>query len=54
MWLLTYNYGPRAFQVVVNGYTGRIAGEYPKSPWKIFFIVLAVLIFVLLVLMAGN
>lgn len=54
VWLLTYDYGRRTFQVVVNGYTGRIAGEYPKSPWKIFFIVLVVLIFVLLVLMAGN
>jgi hypothetical protein len=54
VWLLTYNYGPRAFQLVVNGYTGRIAGDYPKSPWKIFFIVLVVLVFVLLVLMAGN
>src|SRR6185295_12164297 len=22
LWLLTYNYGPRTFQVVINGYTG--------------------------------
>ena len=35
VWLLTYNYGARAFQLVVNGYTGRMAGEYPKSAWKI-------------------
>ena len=25
----------KAFQVIVNGYTGKIAGKYPKSVWKI-------------------
>ena len=52
VWLLSYSYGARAFQVIVNGYTGRIAGRYPKSIWKIVFLVLlaalAGLIFVLL------
>lgn len=40
VWLLTYNYGPRMFQVVINGFTGTIAGRYPKSWVKIFFAVL--------------
>src|SRR5713226_9304131 len=31
LWLLTYDYGSRHFQVVINGYTGAIAGKYPKS-----------------------
>jgi hypothetical protein len=35
------NRGARAFQVLVNGYTGTIAGEYPKSIWKILLLVLA-------------
>ena len=35
IWLLTYNYGARNFQVVINGYTGTIAGKYPKSWIKI-------------------
>ncbi len=35
LWLLTYTYGKRVFQVVANGYTGTIAGKYPKSPWKV-------------------
>ena len=43
LWLLTYNYGARNFQVMINGVTGDIAGEYPKSWVKIFFAVLAVL-----------
>lgn len=44
VWLLTYTYGARAFQVVANGYTGTIAGRYPYSPWKILFLVLAVIV----------
>ncbi len=43
LWLLTYNYGKRNFQVVINGYTGTIAGKYPKSWIKITLAVLAVL-----------
>jgi hypothetical protein len=41
IWLLTYNYGTRHFQVVINGYTGVIAGKYPKSWVKITLAVLA-------------
>jgi hypothetical protein len=41
VWLLSYNYGPRAFQVVINGFTGAMAGRYPKSWVKILLAVLA-------------
>jgi hypothetical protein len=41
IWLLTYNYGARNFQVVINGYTGTISGAYPKSWVKITLAVLA-------------
>jgi hypothetical protein len=44
IWLLTYTYGSRTFNVVANGYTGEIAGNYPKSAWKIFFLIVAALI----------
>jgi hypothetical protein len=43
IWLLTYNYGPTNFQVVINGYTGTIAGKHPMSWVKITLAVLAVL-----------
>jgi hypothetical protein len=43
IWLLTYNYGARNFQVVINGYTGVIAGKYPRSWIKITLAVLAAL-----------
>jgi hypothetical protein len=54
IWLLTYNYGPRAFQVVINGFTGSIGGEYPKSWIKITLAVLVVLALVALVMFLAN
>ncbi len=35
--------------MVANGYTGAIAGRYPKSPWKIAGAVLLLAIVVLLI-----
>jgi hypothetical protein len=55
IWLLVYMFGSRNFQVVVNGYTGRIAGRYPYSPWKIaFLILLAIIVFFLFVIANEN
>jgi hypothetical protein len=54
VWLLSYTYGNRPWQVVVNGYTGTMAGEYPKSPWKIALLVLVAIIVILFVLMAQD
>ena len=36
VWMLWYNYGARAFQVIVNGYTGAIAGKYPTVHGRFF------------------
>jgi predicted RNA-binding Zn-ribbon protein involved in translation (DUF1610 family) len=54
VWLLSYNYGAKAFQVIANGYTGQIAGRYPKSVWKILLAILAVLIVVLTIIAINN
>jgi hypothetical protein len=54
IWLLTYNYSTRRFQVLINGYTGEIAGKYPKSFWKIFFLVVAILCVLGLVALLAN
>jgi hypothetical protein len=54
VWLLTYTYGARVFHVLVNGATGRMAGEYPKSFWKVFFLVVALIILVLIVLVLSQ
>lgn len=50
VWVLTYDYHGRSFQLVANGHTGKIAGRYPKSGWKIFFLVLAAVLLILTIL----
>lgn len=51
VWLLSYDYRGKGFQVVVNGYTGKVAGRYPKSVWKMVglgilgLLVVAVIVF---------
>lgn len=54
VWLLAYTYGSTRYQVIVNGYTGAIAGQYPKSPWKILFVILLAMIVLLIVLYAWQ
>jgi len=44
VWLLTYTYGSRAYQVAANGVTGRMAGQRPWSWIKITLLVIVVLI----------
>ncbi len=50
VWFLGYTYGRGTYQCVMNGVTGAVAGDYPKSPWKIALLVLAVLVVVVLAL----
>jgi hypothetical protein len=55
VWLLSYSYGARKFQVVINGFTGAIAGDYPKSWIKIALVVLAVVIIIAIIaIFAGD
>ena len=54
IWLLTYLFGRKSYQVIVNGSTGRIAGKYPYSPWKIFFLVVLVIIGVIFFVAVNN
>ena len=50
VWNLVYEYGRGSYQVLVNGYTGTMTGRYPKSPWKIGFLVAAIALLAVLIL----
>ena len=54
VWLVTYLYGAKVYQVVANGSTGVIAGQYPKSVWKILFVVVIALIVLTLIALANQ
>jgi Zn finger protein HypA/HybF involved in hydrogenase expression len=44
VWLMTYTYGSKSYQVAVNGVTGKTAGRHPWSWVKITLIILIVLL----------
>lgn len=44
VWLLAFNYGSKTYQAVINGYTGQIAGKYPKSWVKILLLIVTIAI----------
>jgi ribosomal protein S27E len=54
VWLLSYTYGRGSYQCAMNGVTGTVGGEYPKSAWKIALIVLAIVIVVVLAMSLGG
>lgn len=44
IWLSSFNYQSKIYHFMINGQTGRVVGEYPKSPIKIALAMLAGLI----------
>jgi hypothetical protein len=54
IWMLTYTYRTKPYQVVVNAYTGTMAGQYPFSAWKIAFLILLSVIVFLIILLAQE
>lgn len=54
VWFVSYNYGAKTFQVLVNGVTGDIAGKHPLSFWKIFFFIVALSLAGLIVYAIAN
>lgn len=55
VWILAYEYRSRRYRFLINGQTGKVEGTAPVSPWKVLAAIgLVVLLFMLLVLLAGN
>jgi hypothetical protein len=54
VWLLTYSYGARSYQVVINGVTGHAAGGRPWSWVKLALLAIALILAALLYLYIDN
>jgi hypothetical protein len=54
LWICAYVYNGKPYRFLVNGQTGRIAGERPKSAWKITFLAIGFLLLVLLLYMLAK
>lgn len=46
VWLVSYTYGRKRYQIIANGYSGKIAGEQPYSWVKIIFAVFCAIILI--------
>jgi len=51
LWIATYLYGGRTFQVLVNANTGEVTGDRPYSAYKIAAAVAAALVLVAAIVM---
>ena len=56
MWVSAYLFSGKTYRFLVNGQTGEVVGESPKSGWKIFFLVCGILLalFVFLAIFGGS
>lgn len=55
VWVSAYRYRDKPFRFIINGQTGEVSGESPKSWWKIAFLTLAILlVFLVLLVLAGR
>ncbi len=48
VWIGSYRFGGKPYQIVVNGQTGEVEGDRPYSPWKIGLTLLLALALLLL------
>ena len=51
VWVLAYQYGGKTWQAVINGYTGAVAGKYPKS-WVKIAALIGVILLVLIIIVS--
>jgi len=54
IWVANYRYRDRLFHVLVNGRTGRVAGERPWSWWKIARLIVLIILAILLAAVLVN
>ena len=54
VWISAYRYRDKVYRFLINGQTGEVSGESPKSPWKVALLVGAILLGLLLLLYFGG
>ncbi|MDH5264699.1 MAG: hypothetical protein OEX21_08125, partial [Betaproteobacteria bacterium] len=54
VWVSAYRYRDKVYRFLINGQTGEVSGESPKSWWKIAFLVAGILVVLFVILVAGG
>jgi len=50
VWIGNYRYKGQDFKIMVNGQTGKVAGEKPRDTFKMFGIILSVVATIIVIL----
>jgi len=50
VWISAYRYRDKVYRFIINGQTGEVSGESPKSWWKVALLTVALLVVVFLAL----
>jgi hypothetical protein len=48
--LLSYRYGEKIYRFLINGQTGKTAGDKPYSSWRIGAVAVTVIVFLLILI----
>lgn len=54
VWICNFIYKQKDYKFLVNGFTGYVTGKVPRSPWKIFGLVMGILLGITLVVLIGS
>ena len=54
VYATAYTYKGKKYHVLINGQSGRVEGDYPKSPAKIIAIILGILAIMFLIYLFGT
>jgi hypothetical protein len=54
VWVSAYRFRDKTFRFLVNGQTGEVAGESPLSWFKVTWLVVAVIVFLVIVAIFGS
>ena len=51
LWMATYRYGGKTYQVMINAQTGKVMGERPVAVWKVVLAVAIAAIFIVTIIL---
>ncbi len=54
VWIAAYQYNGKSYRFLVNGETGQVSGDAPFSFWKIFFLIMTLLLLFFSVIGTGG
>jgi LSD1 subclass zinc finger protein len=54
VWISAYRYRDKVYRFLINGQTGEVSGDSPKSWWKVALLTVAIVVVLFLVLVYGS